>query len=152
MLRRNRKPMSEILASYFSKIKKPNKYCLGNQTKFSLFLRNNSDCMVVDSYKRLDRVSCPDTKIRVLPNLGIAVDRVSCPDTDIRVSGTICITCPILHEFVCIHLKCNGYVLGLIEVELIHFVCSKCIRSIWAKTNTNIITTWKKNLQSYGHR
>ncbi len=35
----------------FSKIKKPNKYCLGNQTKFSIFLRNNRDCMVVDLYK-----------------------------------------------------------------------------------------------------
>ncbi len=46
----------------------------------------------------LDRVSCPDTKIQVLPNLGIAVDWVSCPDTDIGVSGTICITCPILQE------------------------------------------------------
>ena len=85
--------------------------------------------MVVDPYKRLDRVSCPDTEIQVLPNLGIAVDRVSCPDTDIGVSGTICITCPILHEIVCIDLKSNGYVSVLIEVELIHFVCSKCIRS-----------------------
>ncbi len=47
-------------------------------------------------------------------------------------------------QIVCINLKCNGYVLVLIEVELIHFVCSKCIRSIWTKTNTNIITTWKK--------
>jgi hypothetical protein len=56
----------------------------------------------------------------------------------------ICITCPILHKIVCIDPKCNGYVLGLIEVELIHFLCSKCIRSIWTKTNTNIITTWKK--------
>jgi hypothetical protein len=35
----------------FSKIKKPNKYCLRNQTKFSIFLRNNPDCMVVDPYK-----------------------------------------------------------------------------------------------------
>ncbi len=86
--------------------------------------------MVVDPYKGLDRVSCPDTEVRVLPNLGTAVDRVSCPDTDIGVSGTVCITCLILHEIVCIDLKCNGYVLVLIEVELIHFVCSKCIRSI----------------------
>ncbi len=30
----------------------------------------------------------------------------------------ICITCPILHEIVCIDLICNGYVLVLIEVEL----------------------------------
>jgi hypothetical protein len=51
--------------------------------------------MVVDSYKRLDWVSCPDMEIQVLPNLGIAVDWVSCPDMDIGVSGTICITCPI---------------------------------------------------------
>ena len=78
----------------------------------------------------MDRVSCPDMEIRVLPNLGIAVDRVSCPDMDIGVSGMICIMCPILHEIVCIDLKCNGYVLVLIEVELIHFLCSKCIRSI----------------------
>jgi hypothetical protein len=55
--------------------------------------------------QRLDQVSCPDTEIQVLPNLGIAVDRVSCPDMDIEVSGTICITCPILHEIVCINLK-----------------------------------------------
>jgi hypothetical protein len=32
------KPLSKILASWFSKIKKPNKYCLGNQTKFLIFL------------------------------------------------------------------------------------------------------------------
>jgi hypothetical protein len=32
VLRRNRKPLSGILASCFSKIEKPNKYCLGNQT------------------------------------------------------------------------------------------------------------------------
>jgi hypothetical protein len=38
--------------------------------------------------QRLDRVSCPDTEIRVLPNLGIAVDRVSCPDTNIGVLTT----------------------------------------------------------------
>jgi hypothetical protein len=33
--------------------------------------------------QRLDRVSCPDTEIHILPNLGIAVDWVSCPDTNI---------------------------------------------------------------------
>ncbi len=38
--------------------------------------------------QRLDRVSCPDTEIQVLPNLGIAVDRVSCADTDIGVLTT----------------------------------------------------------------
>ncbi len=29
--------------------------------------------------------------------------------------------CPILHKIECINLKCNGYVLVLIKVELIHF-------------------------------
>ncbi len=72
----------------------------------------------MSSYLPTLPTSCPDTEIQVLPNLGIAVDRVSCPDTDIRVSGTICITYPILHKIVCIDLKCNGYVLVLIEVEL----------------------------------
>ncbi len=51
----------------------------------------------------------------------------------------ICITCLILHKIVCIDLKCNGFVLDLNEVELIHFLCSKCIRSIWTKTNTNAL-------------
>ncbi len=51
MVQRNRKPLSGILPSCFSKIKKPNKYCLGNQTKFLMFLRNNRDSMVVDPYK-----------------------------------------------------------------------------------------------------
>jgi hypothetical protein len=41
----------ETLVRDFSKIKDPNKYCLGNQTKFSIFLINNRDCMVVDPYK-----------------------------------------------------------------------------------------------------
>ena len=57
----------------------------------------------------------------------------------------ICITCPILHEIVCIDLICNGYVeveltgvvLVLIQVELIQIECSKGIRSI-CKTKTNI--------------
>jgi hypothetical protein len=38
--------------------------------------------------QRFDQVSCPDTEIQVLPNLGIAVDRVSCPDTNIGVLTT----------------------------------------------------------------
>ena len=32
----------------------------------------------------MDRVSCPDTEIRLLPVLGVPVDRVSCPDTEIQ--------------------------------------------------------------------
>ncbi len=42
---------SGILANCFSKRQKPNKYFFGNQTKFSIFLRNNRDCMVEDPYK-----------------------------------------------------------------------------------------------------
>ncbi len=37
---------------------------------------------------RLDRVSCPDMEIQVLPNLKIAVDWVSCPDKNIGVLTT----------------------------------------------------------------
>ncbi len=61
MLRRNRKPLSGILASCFSKIKKPNKYCLGNQTKFSIFLKNNCDFMVVDPYKARKRYTVTES-------------------------------------------------------------------------------------------
>ncbi len=77
------------------------------------------------SIQRLDRVSCYVMEIQVLLNLGIAMYRVSCPDMDIGVSGTICITCPILHKIVCIDLKCNGYVLVLIEVEINTFCMFK---------------------------
>ncbi len=38
--------------------------------------------------QQLDQVSCPDTEIQVLPNLGITMDRVSCPDTNIGVLTT----------------------------------------------------------------
>jgi hypothetical protein len=38
--------------------------------------------------QRLDRVSCPETEIWVLPNMKIAVDQVSCPDTNIGVLTT----------------------------------------------------------------
>jgi hypothetical protein len=30
----------------------------------------------------VDQVSCLDTKIQVLPDLGVDVDRVSCPDME----------------------------------------------------------------------
>ncbi len=61
MLQRNKKLMSGILASCFSKIKKPNKYCFGNQTKFLIFLRNNCDCMVVDPYKARKRYTVTES-------------------------------------------------------------------------------------------
>ncbi len=125
--------------------------------------------------QQLDRVSCPDTEIWVLPNLGIAVDRVSCPDTNIGVLTTrfprascfkethafcsrnmgvhVQCTCAkklvssnfvkIMHNYVrkkkCSVIWPSVGMFGGVP----HFVCSKCIRSIWTKTNTNIITTWK---------
>ena len=61
MLRRNRKPLSGILASCSSKRKKTNKYCFGNQTKFLIFLRNNHDCMVVDPYKARKRYTVTES-------------------------------------------------------------------------------------------
>jgi hypothetical protein len=50
---------------------------------------------------------------------------------------TICITCPILHKIVrflheieCIELVCNKFVLVLVQIDLIQFENSNCIRSI----------------------
>ncbi len=65
MLQRNRKPFSEILGSCFSKIKKPNKYCFGTQTKFLIFLRNSRDCMVVDPYTARKRYVCTRRKFHM---------------------------------------------------------------------------------------
>jgi hypothetical protein len=68
----------------------------------------------------------------------------------------ICMTCPILHEIVCINLLCNGYVeveltvLVLIQVKLIQIECSKCIRSILAKTNTNSLHS--SSIHSISHK
>ncbi len=36
-------------------------YCFGNQTKFSIFLRNNRDCMIVDPYKARKRCTVTET-------------------------------------------------------------------------------------------
>jgi hypothetical protein len=44
-----------------SKIKKTNKYCFGNQTKFLIFLRNNHDCMFVDPYKARKRYTVAES-------------------------------------------------------------------------------------------
>ena len=50
---------------------------------------------------------------------------------------TICNTCPILreivrflHEIECIEFVCNKFVLVLVQIELIQFENSNCIRSI----------------------
>jgi hypothetical protein len=62
VLQRNKKPLSKIFGSCSFKIKKPNKYCFGTQTKFSIFLRNNHDCMVVDRYTAWKRYVCTRRK------------------------------------------------------------------------------------------
>ncbi len=61
---------------------------------------------------------------------------------------TICITCPILckmvqflHKIECMECVCNKFVLVLVQIDLIQFENSNCIRSIWTKTNTNLLHT-----------
>ncbi len=58
----------------------------------------------------------------------------------------ICITCPILRKIVqflrkieCIEFVCNKFVLVLVQIDLIQFEFSNCIRSICTKTNTNLL-------------
>ncbi len=46
---------------YQPKIKTPNKYCFGFQTKFSIFLRNYRDCMVEDRYKARKRYTVTES-------------------------------------------------------------------------------------------
>ncbi len=55
---------------------------------------------------------------------------------------TICITCPILRKIECIKFVCNDFLLVLIQIDLIQFEKSICIRSIWTKTNTNSVHTY----------
>ncbi len=61
---------------------------------------------------------------------------------------TICITCPILREtdqflrkIECIEFVCNIFVLVLVQIDLIQFEFSNCIRSICTKTNKNLLCT-----------
>ena len=42
-------------------VEETNKYCLGNQTKFSIFLRNDRDCMVVDPYRARKRYTVTES-------------------------------------------------------------------------------------------
>ncbi len=73
---------------------------------------------------------------------------------------TICITCPILHKIEYIKFVCNKCVLVLVQIDLIQFEFSNCIRSICIKTNTNMLHTnlihsilrknWT-NLRKIGH-
>ncbi len=46
---------------------------------------------------------------------------------------TICITCPILREIECDEFVCNEFVLVLVQIDLIQFENSNCIRSICNK-------------------
>ncbi len=73
---------------------------------------------------------------------------------------TICITCPILCEIECIKFVCNKFELVLVQIDLIQFEFSNCIRSICIKTNTNLLHTNsihsiscknRTNLQRIGH-
>jgi hypothetical protein len=50
---------------------------------------------------------------------------------------TICIMCPILREIECIKFVCNEFVVVLVQIDLIQFELSNCIRSICTETNTN---------------
>jgi hypothetical protein len=56
---------------------------------------------------------------------------------------TICITCPILRKIECIEFVCNKFELVLVQIDLIQFENSNCIRSFFTKTNTNLLhTNW----------
>ncbi len=93
--------------------------------------------------QRLDRVSCPDMEIQVLPNLGIAVDRVSSPDTNIRVLTT---RFPRASCFKETHAFCSRN-MG------VHVQCTcakKLVSSGFAKIMHNYVR--KKNAQSSGHQ
>ncbi len=46
----------------------------------------------------------------------------------------------------CIEFECNDFVLVLVQIDLIHFEHSICIRSIWIKTDTNLLVQFKLKL------
>ncbi len=122
--------------------------------------------------QRLDRVSCPDTEIRVLPNLGIAMDRVSCPDTNIRVLTTRFPRASCFKEThvfcsrnmrVHVHCTCAKKLVSSDFTKIMHNyvrkkICSLILPSVgmfggvpWAWMFWRfIITTRKKNVQFFG--
>ena len=61
--------------------------------------------------------------------------------------------CPILREIECIEFVCNQFVLVLVQIDLIQFENSNCIRSIRTKTNTNSLhTNWIHSIsRKIGH-
>jgi hypothetical protein len=54
---------------------------------------------------------------------------------------TICITCPILCKIEYNEFVCNKFVLVLVQIDLIQFENSNCIRSICTKFDTNLLHT-----------
>ncbi len=46
-----------------------------------------------------------------------------------------------LQEIECIEFVCNEFELVLVHIDLIQFENSNCIRSIYTKTNTNLLHT-----------
>ncbi len=44
-----------------------------------------------------------------------------------------------LREIECIEFECNEFVLVLVQIDLIYFEHSICIKSTWIKANTNLL-------------
>jgi hypothetical protein len=87
----------------------------------------------------LDRVSCPDMEIQVLPNLRITVDWVSCPDRNIGVLTTRFLGVSCFKET---HVFCSRN-MG------VHVQCAcakKLVSSYFAKIMHNYVR--KKNMLS----
>jgi hypothetical protein len=57
----------------------------------------------------------------------------------------ICIMCPILHKIVCINLKCNGYVLVSIKVELIYILFVRNVLDQFELKSIQILLQPEKN-------
>jgi hypothetical protein len=60
---------------------------------------------------------------------------------ELMYDTTICITCPILREIECVKFVCKKIVLVLVQIDLIQFEFSNCIRPIRTKTNTSLLHT-----------
>jgi hypothetical protein len=105
--------------------------------------------------------------LRIHAYLGIKGDQF-CSDLRIFLAlllhtnwcTTICITCLILHkniqflrEIEFIEFVCNKFILALVQIDLIQFEYSNCIRLIRTKTNTNLLHTNLIHLilRKFGH-
>jgi hypothetical protein len=120
----------------------------------------------------LDWVSCPDTEIQVLPNLGFNMDRVSCPDTNIGVLTTrfprascfqethvFCSRIMGMH----VHCTCAKKLVSSNFAKIMHnYVRKKICSIVWPSVEMFgwiprawmfwqfVITTRKKNVQFFG--